>query len=104
MTTATAIDRISDTAPDAFRGSSGHSTVVRDRRDGIRDDPWIERRIKKLRDEFAPIRQELKDREYFLTRTQKRKRKDKRVEAKRRKKEKQKNYLEWRYAKAKGLS
>jgi hypothetical protein len=97
MTTATAIDRTSDTAPDVYSRSSGHFAEVRDRRGGIRDESWIERRIKKLRDEFAPIRQELKDREYFLTRTQKRRRKDKRAEAKRRKKEKQKGYLEWRH-------
>jgi hypothetical protein len=94
MTAATAIDRISDTAPDAFRESSGHFAEVRDRRGDLRDDPWIEKRIKKLRDEFAPIRQELNDREGFMTRTEKRKLKDHRADIRRMKKEKRKRYLE----------
>ncbi len=95
MTTATAIDRTSDTASDVRARSAGHFAEVRDRRGGIRDE-WIEKKIRRLREEFAPVKQELKDREYHLSPSEKKRRKHKRALARARKRAKQKEYLEFR--------
>ena len=54
----------------------------------------IEEAFLRLRREFDPIRRELRDREYFLTRSQRRKRKDIRAKSRMRKKEQRR--LSWR--------